>query len=176
MKYKLEATYQPKGDQPRAIKELTDGILRNIKYQTFMGVTGSGKTFSISKVIENVGKPVLIMSHNKTLAAQLFGEFKRFFPENKVEFFISYYDYYQPEAYIPSTDTYIAKDLSINEEIDRLRLRATASLLEGRKGCYYSFFRKLYIRNRCSRGIRRANTNTKKGTKNFTEEIAFRFS
>ena len=133
MKYKLEATYQPKGDQPRAIKELTDGILRNIKYQTFMGVTGSGKTFSISKVIENVGKPVLIMSHNKTLAAQLFGEFKRFFPENKVEFFISYYDYYQPEAYIPSTDTYIAKDLSINEEIDRLRLRATASLLEGRK-------------------------------------------
>ncbi|MFC2093178.1 excinuclease ABC subunit UvrB [Bacteroidota bacterium] len=133
MKYKLEATYQPKGDQPRSIKELTDGILRNIKYQTFMGVTGSGKTFSISKVIENVGKPVLIMSHNKTLAAQLFGEFKRFFPENKVEFFISYYDYYQPEAYIPSTDTYIAKDLSINEEIDRLRLRATASLLEGRK-------------------------------------------
>lgn len=133
MKYKLEATYKPTGDQPRAIKELTEGILRNIKYQTFLGVTGSGKTFSISNVIENVGKPVLIMSHNKTLAAQLFGEFKRFFPENKVEFFISYYDYYQPEAYIPSTDTYIAKDLSINEEIDRLRLRATASLLEGRK-------------------------------------------
>ena len=133
MKYKLESTYQPTGDQPRAIKELTEGILRNIKYQTFLGVTGSGKTFSISNVIENVGKPVLIMSHNKTLAAQLFGEFKRFFPENKVEFFISYYDYYQPEAYIPSTDTYIAKDLSINEEIDRLRLRATASLLEGRK-------------------------------------------
>ena len=133
MKYKLESTYKPSGDQPRAIKELTEGVLRNDKYQTFLGVTGSGKTFSISKVIENVNKPVLVMSHNKTLAAQLFGEFKRFFPENKVEFFISYYDYYQPEAYIPSTDTYIAKDLSINEEIDRLRLRATASLLEGRK-------------------------------------------
>ncbi|MBL7128855.1 MAG: excinuclease ABC subunit UvrB [Ignavibacteria bacterium] len=133
MKYKLEATYKPTGDQPRAIKELTEGVFRNDKYQTFIGVTGSGKTFSVSNVIEKVGKPVLIMSHNKTLAAQLFGEFKRFFPENKVEFFISYYDYYQPEAYIPSTDTYIAKDLSINEEIDRLRLRATASLLEGRK-------------------------------------------
>jgi len=133
VEYKLESIYQPTGDQPRAIKELTDGILRKIKCQTFLGVTGSGKTFSISNVIKNVGKPVLIMSHNKTLAAQLFGEFKRFFPENKVEFFISYYDYYQPEAYIPSTDTYIAKDLSINEEIDRLRLRATASLLEGRK-------------------------------------------
>jgi len=133
LKYKLESTYKPSGDQPRAIKELTEGVLRNDKYQTFLGVTGSGKTFSISKVIENINKPVLIMSHNKTLAAQLFGEFKRFFPENKVEFFISYYDYYQPEAYIPSTDTYIAKDLSINEEIDRLRLRATASLLEGRK-------------------------------------------
>jgi excinuclease ABC subunit B len=133
LKYKLESTYKPSGDQPRAIKELIEGVLRNDKYQTFMGVTGSGKTFSISKVIENVNKPVLVMSHNKTLAAQLFGEFKRFFPENKVEFFISYYDYYQPEAYIPSTDTYIAKDLSINEEIDRLRLRATASLLEGRK-------------------------------------------
>jgi len=133
VEYKLESIYQPTGDQPRAIKELTNGILRKIKCQTFLGVTGSGKTFSISNVIKNVGKPVLIMSHNKTLAAQLFGEFKRFFPENKVEFFISYYDYYQPEAYIPSTDTYIAKDLSINEEIDRLRLRATASLLEGRK-------------------------------------------
>jgi excinuclease ABC subunit B len=132
LRYKLEATYKPTGDQPKAIKELTEGILRNDKYQTFLGVTGSGKTFSVSNVIENIGKPVLIMSHNKTLAAQLFGEFKRFFPNNKVEFFISYYDYYQPEAYIPSTDTYIAKDLSINEEIDRLRLRATASLLEGR--------------------------------------------
>ncbi|MCE1163940.1 MAG: excinuclease ABC subunit UvrB [Bacteroidetes bacterium] len=121
------------GDQPAAIDKLTEGILRNEKNQVFLGVTGSGKTFSISNVIQNIGKPVLVMSHNKTLAAQLFGEFRRFFPENRVEFFISYYDYYQPEAYIPSTDTYIAKDLSINEEIDRLRLRATSSLLEGRK-------------------------------------------
>lgn len=133
MKFKLESNYKPTGDQPKAIKELTEGILRGDKHQTFLGVTGSGKTFSVSNVIENIGKPVLVMSHNKTLAAQLYGEFRRFFPENRVEFFISYYDYYQPEAYIPSSDTYIQKDLSINEEIDRLRLRATASILEGRK-------------------------------------------
>ncbi|MFA7359450.1 MAG: excinuclease ABC subunit UvrB [Candidatus Kapaibacterium sp.] len=132
MNFKLESNYKPTGDQPKAIEELTEALKRDEKHQVFLGVTGSGKTFSISNVIENIGKPVLVMSHNKTLAAQLYGEFKRFFPENKVEFFISYYDYYQPEAYIPSTDTYIAKDLSINEEIDRLRLRATASLLEGR--------------------------------------------
>lgn len=133
MNYQLESNYKPSGDQPKAIKELTEGIFRGDKYQTFLGVTGSGKTFSISNVIQNVGKPVLVMSHNKTLAAQLYGEFKNFFPNNRVEFFISYYDYYQPEAYIPSTDTYIQKDLSINEDIDRLRLRATASILEGRK-------------------------------------------
>ncbi|MDD5361749.1 MAG: excinuclease ABC subunit UvrB [Ignavibacteria bacterium] len=133
MKFNLQSQYKPTGDQPSAIKELTEGILRNEKHQVFLGVTGSGKTFSVSNVIQNIGRPVLVMSHNKTLAAQLFGEFRRFFPENRVEFFISYYDYYQPEAYIPSTDTYIAKDLSINEEIDRLRLRATSSLLEGRK-------------------------------------------
>lgn len=132
MKFKLESSYKPAGDQPKAIKELTEGVLRGDKHQTFLGVTGSGKTFSVSNVIENIGKPVLVMSHNKTLAAQLYGEFKRFFPNNRVEFFISYYDYYQPEAYIPSSDTYIQKDLSINEEIDRLRLRATASILEGR--------------------------------------------
>ncbi len=133
MNFKLEAQYKPTGDQPEAIRQLTEGIQRGEKQQVFLGVTGSGKTFSISNVIQNIGRPVLVMSHNKTLAAQLFGEFRRFFPENRVEFFISYYDYYQPEAYIPSTDTYIAKDLSINEEIDRLRLRATSSLLEGRK-------------------------------------------
>ncbi len=133
MDYKIVSNYKPTGDQPRAIKELTEGVIRGDRYQTFLGVTGSGKTFSISNVIENVGKPVLVMSHNKTLAAQLYGEFKRFFPENRVEFFISYYDYYQPEAYIPTSDTYIAKDLSINEEIDRLRLKATAAILEGRK-------------------------------------------
>jgi len=133
MNFNLQSNYKPTGDQPKAIEELTKGILNNEKSQVFLGITGSGKTFSISNVIQNVGKPVLVMSHNKTLAAQLFGEFRKFFPENRVEFFISYYDYYQPEAYIPSTDTYIAKDLSINEDIDRLRLRATASLLEGRK-------------------------------------------
>ena len=133
MKFNLQASYIPTGDQPKAIKELTEGIIRGDKHQVFVGVTGSGKTFSISNVIRNVERPVLVMSHNKTLAAQLFGEFKRFFPDNRVEFFISYYDYYQPEAYIPSTDTYIAKDLSINEEIDRLRLRATSAILEGRK-------------------------------------------
>lgn len=133
MRFKLVSDYTPKGDQPKAIEELTKGVLKNIKHQVFLGITGSGKTFSISHVINNVQKPVLVMSHNKTLAAQLYGEFKRYFPENRVEFFISYYDYYQPEAYIPATDTYIAKDLSINEEIDRLRLKATAALLEGRK-------------------------------------------
>lgn len=133
MDFKINAPYKPTGDQPKAIKELTEGIEKGLKHQVFVGVTGSGKTFSISNVIQNIGKPVLVMSHNKTLAAQLYGEFKKFFPENRVEFFISYYDYYQPEAYIPSTDTYIAKDLSINEEIDRLRLRATSAILEGRK-------------------------------------------
>jgi excinuclease ABC subunit B len=133
MNFELVSNYQPSGDQPKAIKELTEGIKRGDKYQTLLGVTGSGKTFSISHVVQNIGKPTLIMSHNKTLAAQLYGEFKSFFPKNRVEFFISYYDYYQPESYIPSTDTYIAKDLSINEEIDRLRLRATTALLEGRK-------------------------------------------
>lgn len=133
MNFRLKADFKPAGDQPKAIKELTEGIVRGDKHQTLLGVTGSGKTFSISHVIQNVNKPALVMSHNKTLAAQLYGEFKSFFPENAVEFFISYYDYYQPESYIPSTDTYIAKDLSINEEIDRLRLRATTALLSGRK-------------------------------------------
>ncbi len=123
----------PSGDQPEAIKQLTEGVLRGDKHQTLLGVTGSGKTFTASHVIANVGKPVLVMSHNKTLAAQLYAEFKRFFPNDRVEFFISYYDYYQPEAYVPSTDTYIAKDASINDEIDRLRLRATSALLSGDK-------------------------------------------
>ncbi len=133
MKFNLKSEYKPSGDQPKAIKELTEGIIRGDKYQTLLGVTGSGKTYTVSHVIQNIGKPTLVMSHNKTLAAQLYGEFKNFFPDNRVEFFISYYDYYQPESYIPSSDTYIAKDLSINEEIDRLRLRATTALLEGRK-------------------------------------------
>jgi len=128
--FKLVSKYKPKGDQPKAIAELTFGIGKGEKFQTLLGVTGSGKTFTVANLVANVNKPTLVMSHNKTLAAQLFGELKGFFPQNAVEFFISYYDYYQPEAYIPSTDTYIAKDTSINDDIDRLRLRATSSLLE----------------------------------------------
>ena len=129
MAYQLVSPFQPAGDQPDAIRQLTEGVLRGDRYQTLLGVTGSGKTFTISNVIEAVDKPVLVMSHNKTLAAQLYAEFKQFFPRDRVEFFISYYDYYQPEAYIPGSDTYIAKDASINDEIDRLRLRATSALL-----------------------------------------------
>ncbi len=128
--FNLEAKYQPKGDQPEAIRQLTEGLRRGDNYQTLLGVTGSGKTFTMANVIAQYGRPTLVISHNKTLAAQLFGELRAFFPKNAVEFFISYYDYYQPEAYIPTTDTYIEKDTSINEDIDRLRLRATASLLE----------------------------------------------
>lgn len=133
MDFKLISPYRPTGDQPEAIDELSRGILDGIPYQTLLGVTGSGKTFTMANVIERVQKPTLILSHNKTLAAQLYNEFKGFFPENAVEYFVSYYDYYQPEAYIPSTDTYIEKDLAINEEIDRLRLAATSALLSGRK-------------------------------------------
>ncbi|MBI4811477.1 MAG: DEAD/DEAH box helicase family protein, partial [Ignavibacteriales bacterium] len=129
MPFKLVSDFKLSGDQPRAIKELTEGVLRGDKYQTLLGVTGSGKTFTISNVIAQVNKPTLIMSHNKTLAAQLYAEFKQFFPHDHVEFFISYYDYYQPEAYLPVTDTYIQKDSSVNDEIDRLRLRATSALL-----------------------------------------------
>jgi len=131
-KFKLVSNYKPSGDQPNAIKELSEGLKRGDKFQTLLGVTGSGKTFTVSNVIEQVNKPVLVISHNKTLAAQLYSEFKGFFPENAVEFFISYYDYYQPEAYVVSSDLYIEKDFSINEEIDRLRLKATTSLIEGR--------------------------------------------
>lgn len=132
-KFKLVTNLKPTGDQPEAIKQLVDGIKRGEKFQTLLGVTGSGKTFTISHVIAEVNKPVLVLSHNKTLAAQLYGEFKSFFPENAVEFFISYYDYYQPEAYVVATDTYIEKDFSINDEIDRLRLKATTALIEGRR-------------------------------------------
>ena len=128
--FKLKNPYEPMGDQPAAIEALTDGLERGLKNQVLLGVTGSGKTFTMANVIARWGRPTLVISHNKTLAAQLYGELKSFFPENAVEFFISYYDYYQPEAYVPSTDTYIEKDTSINDDIDRLRLRATASLLE----------------------------------------------
>lgn len=131
--FRLESAYQPTGDQPQAIDALVDGIRSGAKAETLLGVTGSGKTFTIANVIARLNRPTLILSHNKTLAAQLYSEMKMFFPHNAVEYFVSYYDYYQPEAYIPSTDTYIEKDLSINEEIDRLRLSATAALLSGRK-------------------------------------------
>jgi excinuclease ABC subunit B len=130
--FRVVAPFEPTGDQPRAIDELTEGINRGDKYQTLLGATGTGKTFAISHVIANIGRPTLVMSPNKTLAAQLYGEFVQFFPDNAVEFFISYYDYYQPEAYIVHSDTYIEKDLSINEQIDRLRLRATSTLVSGR--------------------------------------------
>lgn len=130
--FKLVSDYEPKGDQPGAIEQLTQGIRKNMRHQTLLGVTGSGKTFTVANVIQNVQMPTLVIAHNKTLAAQLFSEFREFFPDNAVEYFVSYYDYYQPEAYIPTTDTYIEKDASINEEIDRLRLSATRSLLERR--------------------------------------------
>lgn len=133
MKFKLQSEYKPTGDQPQAIEKLTKGVEIGEKYQTLLGVTGSGKTFTIANVVNNVQKPTLVLAHNKTLAAQLFMEFKEFFPENAVEYFVSYYDYYQPEAYIASSGTYIEKDLSINEEVEKLRLSATASLLSGRR-------------------------------------------
>lgn len=132
-KFELTADYSPTGDQPEVIAQLTEGVLQGVPAQTLLGVTGSGKTFTIANVIQNINKPTLILSHNKTLAAQLYGEFKSFFPHNAVEYYVSYYDYYQPEAYIPSTDTYIEKDLAINDEIDKLRLAATSALLSGRK-------------------------------------------
>jgi excinuclease ABC subunit B len=133
MDFKLVSDYQPTGDQPEAIEQLVDGLDRGLPYQTLLGVTGSGKTFTIANAIARVNRPVLVLSHNKTLAAQLYGEFKQFFPENAVEYFVSYYDYYQPEAYLPVSGVYIEKDLSINEEIEKLRLSATSSLLSGRK-------------------------------------------
>jgi len=133
MEFKIVSDYSPTGDQPEAIKQLFEGVVRGDKYQTLLGVTGSGKTFTIANVIDKIQKPTLVLSHNKTLAAQLYGEFKQFFPNNAVEYFVSYYDYYQPEAYLPVTDTYIEKDLSINQEIEKLRLSATSSLLSGRK-------------------------------------------
>ncbi len=133
MKFKVVSPFKPTGDQPQAIQELAEGITAEERYQTLLGVTGSGKTFTVANVIEQVQRPTLVLAHNKTLAAQLYSEFKQFFPENAVEYFVSYYDYYQPEAYIPTTGTYIEKDLSINEDIEKLRLSATSSLLSGRR-------------------------------------------
>ena len=133
MNYKLNSEFKPTGDQPQAIEKLKRGLMEGEKFQTLLGVTGSGKTFTIANVLAEMNRPALILSHNKTLAAQLYGEFKQFFPENRVEYFVSYYDYYQPEAFIPQTNTYIEKDLSINDEIDKLRLSATSALLSGRR-------------------------------------------
>src|SRR6195952_2168706 len=133
MDFNLTSVYKPTGDQPEAIRQLVEGVNNNEIYQTLLGVTGSGKTFSIANVIQQTQRPTLILSHNKTLAAQLYGEFKQFFPENAVNYFVSYYDYYQPEAFIPSSNTYIEKDLQINEEIEKLRLRTTSSLMSGRR-------------------------------------------
>jgi excinuclease ABC subunit B len=133
MEFKLTSEYQPTGDQPEAIRQLVEGVNAGEHYQTLLGVTGSGKTFTIANVVQQTQKPMLVLSHNKTLAAQLYGEFKQFFPENAVNYFVSYYDYYQPEAYIASSNTYIEKDLQINEEIEKLRLRTTSSLMSGRR-------------------------------------------
>ena len=133
MEFKLTSEYQPTGDQPEAIRQLVEGVNNGEHYQTLLGVTGSGKTFTIANVVQQTQKPMLVLSHNKTLAAQLYGEFKQFFPENSVNYFVSYYDYYQPEAYIASSNTYIEKDLQINEEIEKLRLRTTSSLMSGRR-------------------------------------------
>src|SRR4026209_470920 len=133
MPFKLHTPYPPAGDQPEAIQNLTQGLIEGEKHQTLLGVTGSGKTFTIANVIQNVQRPTLVLTHNKTLVAQLYGEFKQFFPENAVGYFVSYYDYYQPEAYMPVSRVYIEKDLSINDELDKLRLRATSSLLSGRR-------------------------------------------
>ena len=133
MDFKITSKYKPTGDQPQAIRQLTEGELEGDPAQVLLGVTGSGKTFTVANVIANVGKPTLILSHNKTLAAQLYQEMKGFFPENAVEYYVSYYDYYQPEAYLPTTDTYIEKDLAINDAIDKLRLGAVSALLSGRK-------------------------------------------
>ena len=133
MTFELTSLYKPTGDQPQAIKALIEGLKDKVPYQTLLGVTGSGKTFTVANVIQEMNKPTLVLSHNKTLAAQLYSEFKSFFPNNAVEYYVSYYDYYQPEAYLPTRDLYIEKDLSINEEIEKLRLAATASLLSGRK-------------------------------------------
>ena len=133
MEFELTSAYRPTGDQPEAIRQLTEGVERGDRAQVLLGVTGSGKTFTVANVIANVQRPTLILSHNKTLAAQLYEEMRGFFPKNAVEYYVSYYDYYQPEAYLPQTDTYIEKDLAINDEIDRLRLSAVSALLSGRR-------------------------------------------
>ena len=142
--FELHSEYKPTGDQPQAIEKLVKGFKEGNQFETLLGVTGSGKTFTMANVIQALNKPTLILAHNKTLAAQLYGEIKEFFPENAVEYFVSYYDYYQPEAYVPSTDTYIAKDSAINDEIDKLRLSATAATVRAKR-CYHRLFCVLYL-------------------------------
>ena len=163
MDFKLSSVYSPTGDQPQAIEQIAQGIRLGVPAQTLLGVTGSGKTFTMANVIKEVNKPTLILSHNKTLAAQLYGEFKTFFPDNSVQYFVSYYDYYQPEAYIPSVDKYIEKDLMINDEIDKLRLATTSALLSGRRdvvvvssvSCIYGMGNPDdFLPNRFTRGMR----------------------
>ena len=161
MEFKLHAPFQATGDQPEAIAALARGVELGLDEQVLLGVTGSGKTFTMASVIEKVQRPTLVLAHNKTLAAQLCAEFKEFFPENAVEYFVSYYDYYQPEAYIPHTDTYIAKDASTNEEIDRLRLSATCALLERRDR---GFVRELHLRPRRAGRLRQADDLAAPGT------------
>ena len=171
MQFKIQRPYEPAGDQPEAIKQLADGIKQGEKYQTLLGVTGSGKTFTVANVIQEVKLPTLILTHNKTLVAQLYGEFRQFFPDNAVEYFVSYYDYYQPEAYMPTSNTYIEKDLSINEELEKLRLRATSSLLSGRSdiivvasvSCIYGIGNPAEYAN----SIIRFNKNDKMGRNHF---------
>ena len=141
MEFKLHSKYQPTGDQPQAIEKIVNGFKKGMKFQTLIGVTGSGKTFTMANVIQKLQKPTLVIAHNKTLAAQLYNEFKEFFPENAVEYFVSYYDYYQPEAYMPSTDTYIEKDSAVNDEIDKFR----NSFLNRKKRCAYCCQRILHI-------------------------------
>ena len=133
MNFQVQSDYKPKGDQPQAIEKLAQGIIDAEKYQTLLGVTGSGKTFTVANVIQEVQRPTLVLAHNKTLAAQLYSEFKQFFPNNAVEYFVSYYDYYQPEAFMPVTGVFIEKDLSINEELEKMRMSTVSSLLSGRR-------------------------------------------
>ena len=153
-RFELVSDFEPRGDQPRAIGELVEGLARGDRHQVLLGVTGSGKTFTIAYVIAQVNRPTLVLAHNKTLAAQLYQEFKAFFPENAVEYFVSYYDYYQPEAYVPQSDTYIEKESTINEEIDRLRLSATRSLFE-RRDVVIVASRLVHLRPRLARGLLR---------------------
>lgn len=158
MKFQVVSDYQPKGDQPQAIEKLVRGLNDGEQFQTLLGVTGSGKTFTVANVIEEVQRPTLVLAHNKTLAAQLYSEFKQFFPNNAVEYFVSYYDYYQPEAFMPVTGVFIEKDLSINEELEKMRLSTTASLLSGRRdilvvasvSCLYGIGNPVEFQKKCN--------------------------